>query len=379
MAIPCDNQNRLPLSGSVKIFRGSRPPVERLNLQGENPGDLFGSAVARIGDLDCDGIDEVLVGAPGASTVGRGSGKAYVFSGTDARIIFRLLGDEPGDEFGASVCDVGDLNHDFKHEFAVAAPGARKNGRNSGTVRVFDGADAHVVYWFHGDAFGERFGTSLAGPGDMDGDGIPELAVGAPCPRLDRPGYARILSGADATILYTFGGQHTWELFGASLAAVGDSDGDGRADLFVGAPASRSGAMDLDAAVDHACGAATLFSGGTGKPILSVASEVSEDRLGSSLALGPDLDGDGVRDLLVGATQRLRPRNGCVRAYGARSGSLLGTWIGLNPGEQFGSTIAVLESTKGPPLLVVGSPTDAQRGGSGVGRVSLIVLDGAKR
>ena len=163
------------------------------------------------------------------------------------------------------------------------------HGRNSGTVRVFDGADAHVLFWFHGDAFGERFGTSLAGPGDMDGDGIPEIAVGAPCPRLDRPGYARILSGADARILYTLGGQHTWELFGAALAAVGDVDGDARADLLVGAPASRSGAMDSNAAIDHACGSATLFSGGTGKPMFNFSSDESEDRLGSSLALGPGL------------------------------------------------------------------------------------------
>ncbi len=377
VAIPCDNQKG-PLSGSVKIYSG-RPCIERLNLQGENPGDLFGSSIARIPDLDCDGVDELLVGAPGASPHGRASGKAYVISGTDAHILFYLTGDEAGDEFGAAVCCVGDLDHDGACELAVAAPSARKHGRNSGLVRVFDGADAHVVFDFQGDAFGERFGTSLAGPGDMNGDGVPDIAVGAPCPRLDRPGYVRILSGADASILYTFGGQHTWELFGSSLAAAGDCDGDGRADLLVGAPGSRSGAMDLSAAVNHACGAATLFSGGTGKPLFSFASDESEDRLGTSVALGPDLDGDGVRDLLVGASQRLRPRTGFIRAYSSRSGAVLATWNGVNQGEQFGAACAVLNSTHGRPLLIVGSPADATRGGWGVGSVTLIDLGRAQR
>ncbi|HUR28183.1 MAG TPA: integrin alpha [Planctomycetota bacterium] len=373
VAIPCDNQNRQPLSGSVKIYGGS-PSVERLNLQGEAAGDLLGGALARIPDLDGDGIDELLVGAPGASPRGRASGKAYVFSGADAHILFYLLGEEAGDEFGAAVSAVGDLDGDGVSELAVASPGARSFGRNSGSVFVFDGKDAHVVFRLYGDGFGERFGTSVAGAGDMNGDGKPEIAVGAPCPRLDRPGYVRILSGADAEILYTFGGEHTWELFGTTLAPVGDADGDGHADLLVGAPVSRTGAVDLAAARDHACGAATLFSGGTGKPLFTLASQASEDRFGSSLALGPDLDGDGVRDFLVGATQRLLPRAGYVRAYAARGGAVLATWTGASFGEQFGAACAVLPSKRGAPLLVVGSPTDATHGGSGVGLVSLFEL-----
>jgi hypothetical protein len=375
VAIPCDNQNNRPLSGSVKIYSG-QPAVERLNLQGQSAGDLFGSSIARIPDLDCDGIDELLVGAPGASSHGRASGKACVFSGADAQILFYLSGEEAGEEFGAAVCAVGDLDHDGASEFAVASPGARKAGRNSGLVRVFDGADAHVVFRLYGDAFGERFGTSLAGAGDMDGDGIPEIVVGAPCPRLARPGYVRIFSGSDAEILYTVGGQHTWELFGTSVAAVGDVDGDARADFLVGAPASRSGDKDLSAARDHACGAATLFSGGTGEPLRTFAADESEDRLGTSLALGPDLDGDGVRDLLVGASQRWRARPGYVRAYGSRSGELISTFVGVNAGEQFGAACAVLESKHGRRLLAAGSPTDASRG---AGRISLIELEPPKR
>jgi hypothetical protein len=106
--------------------------------------------------------------------------------------------------------------------------------------------------------------------------------------------------------------------------------------------------------------------------LFTLASDASEDRLGSSLALGPDLDGDGVRDFLVGATQRLLPRAGYVRAHSSRSGAPLATWTGASAGEQFGAALAVLESTKGAPLLLVGSPTDATNGGSGVGRVSLL-------
>ncbi len=381
-AIPCDNQ-RGPLSGSVKIYTGM-PAYERLNLLGSHAGDLFGSAIARLPDLNCDGYDELLVGAPGASQNGRSSGEALVFSGRDARILLRVPGAAPGDECGAAVCALGDLNGDGIAEFAIGSPGARKFGRNSGSVSVYDGSNLRVLFNFFGDAFGERFGTSLVGSGDMDGDGLPDLAVGAPCPLLDRPGYARVFSGADASVLYTFGGQHTWELFGASLAAAGDVDGDGRGDLLVGAPRARSGATAIADAIDHACGAASVFSGSSGQPLYTFAADQSEDLLGTSVALGPDLDGDGRADLLVGAPQRLRPRSGYVRAYSTRDGRTLGTWIGAGPGDEFGSSCAVLHSSQGAPLLAVGAPTtrnilptDATRGAS-VGAIVLIRLESSR-
>ena len=370
VGVPCDGQ-RGPLSGSVKVYRGS-PSSERLNLLGSGAGDLFGSSLARIPDLDCDGVDELLVGAPGNSLKGRGSGEAILFSGADARILLRLWGESAGDEFGAAVCAVGDLNGDGVSEIAIGAPGARASGRDSGRVRVFDPLDARILYTFSGDARGERFGTSLAGPGDMDGDGSPEIAVGAACPRLDRPGYVRVLAGADASVLYTFGGRHTWELFGSSLAAVGDVNGDGRGDLLIGAPASRPGEAKLDEARGHACGSATLFSGESGTPLFLFESQESEDRLGTQVAAGPDLDGDGIGDLLVGASQRHRPRAGYVDAYGSRSGTLLATWTGLDAGDQFGAAIACLHARPGKrAAILVGAPTDGFRG-SGVGSVALI-------
>jgi hypothetical protein len=372
VGVPCDNQ-RGPLSGSVKVY-GRRPSIERLNLIGDAPGDLFGSALARIPDVDCDGIDDLLVGAPGSSFKGRSAGQAILYSGADARILLRLWGQLPGDEFGAAVCAVGDLNGDGISEIAVGAPGARTNGRSSGSVVVFDPLDARIIFSFHGDSRGERFGTSLAGAGDMDGDGLPELAVGAPCPRLDRPGYARVFAGADASVLYTFGGRRTWELFGSSLAGVGDVDGDGYGDLLVGAPASRPGEATIEDARGHACGAATLFSGASGTPLFLFTSDESEDRLGSAVAAGPDLDGDGIGDLLVGASQRLRPRAGYVRAYSSRSGALLATWTGLDAGDQFGAALAVLRSQPNKPArLAIGAPTDSFRG-FGVGSVALVEL-----
>ncbi len=383
VAIPGDNQ-RGPLSGSVKIYSGL-PAVERLNLLGSAPGDLLGSSIARVPDLDCDGIDELIVGAPGASPNGRSSGEAIVFSGADARILLRIPGLHAGDECGAAVCALGDLNGDHVSEVAVGSPGARPHGSNSGSVSVYDGADLHVLFTFRGDGFGERFGASLAGPGDMDGDGIPEIAVGAPCPRLARPGYVRCFNGADASILLTLGGQHTWELFGASIAATGDSNDDGLADLLVGAPTSRSGAAEIAGAVDHACGAATLFSGANGRPLFSFTSDESEDRFGTWVALGPDLDGDGHADLLIGAGQTLRARAGYVRAYGIRSGAELRNWTGAGSGDQFGACFASLKSAAGSPLLVVGSPTaknilrdDATRAGP-VGSVTLIETSDAPR
>lgn len=356
---PCDLQ-RGPLSGSVKVFTGS-PAVERLNLQGFAPGDLFGSALARVPDVDCDGVDDILVGAPGASARGRSSGEAFIFSGVDARILFRYQGDREGDLFGSSVCSLGDLDGDGRAEIAIGAPGARTWGRDSGMVRVYDGADARIVYTFTGDARGERFGACLAAPGDMDGDGVPELAVGAPCPRLDRPGYVRVLAGRDASVLYTLGGLSTWELFGSSLAALGDVDGDGRGDLVVGSPGAHPGPVDATIYPGHASGAATLF-GGNGVARLRWTSAESEDRFGSALCAIPDIDGDGAADLVVSATQRWRPLPGAVFAYSSRDGRLLETWCGAVNGEQFGSAVTVLPAANGGFDLCIGSPNDPTRG-----------------
>ncbi|MBK8179607.1 MAG: FG-GAP repeat protein [Planctomycetes bacterium] len=380
VSLPCDNQ-RGPLAGAVKVFTGPRWH-ERLNLLGSKAGDLFGSSLARIGDLDCDGVDELLVGAPGASPRGRSSGEALVFSGSTAEILFRVPGSSAGDECGFAVCAVGDLDGDGRTEFAVGSPGARFHGRNSGVVRVYDGADLTVRYSFFGAEFGERFGAALAGPGDMDGDGIPELAVGAPCPRLDRPGYVRVLAGRNASVLATFGGQRTWEQFGTALCGAGDTDGDGHADLLVGSPLARPGAREAEAAREHACGAVTLFSGRTGRPRFVLASQGSEDRLGTSVALGPDLNGDGLRDLLAGAPQRYLPRGGYVQAFSAADGTELATWIGAGTGDQFGAATAALAVT-GPGqeigLVLVGAPADKNlipdgTRGVSVGSVSLISI-----
>jgi hypothetical protein len=310
--------------------------------------------VAQAGDLDCDGQDDVLVGAPGACPAGkRDGGSAYLYSGRNAEVLYSFFGSEPGEELGSAVAPAGDMDEDGAPDVAVGSPGA---SHGTGLVRVHSGADASIVYTFHGDAPLDRFGSALAGAGDVDGDGVVDLVVGAHQPGGRWPGYARVLSGADASILYTFGGEEPGDGFGIALALAGDLDGDGCAEVLVGAPFSdEQGSM---------AGSARLFSGRLGEPLEALLGDRPGDCFGIAVAAVGDVDGDGVADLAVGAHQPRSPAPGYLRVFSGATRAELATLCGAAPGHQFGVSAAGLGDVDGDGRseIVVGAWADGTKG-----------------
>jgi HYR domain-containing protein/FG-GAP repeat protein len=253
------------ISGTVGGFGGTLDPDGR-----------FGGAVSTLGDLDGDGVVDLAVGANTDDDGGADRGAVWVlFLNADGTVkdeqklsdlaggFGGTLGD--GDQLGFSLASLGDLDGDGRAELCAGAWQSDAGGALRGAVWVlFLAANGTVLDeqeisstagGFGGVlADGDGFGASVAGLGDVDADGVPDLAVGAP---LDDDGGAAqgavwiVLLAADGTVqgqelVSALDGGFTGDLdpgdiFGYGVAALGDLDGDGRGDLAAGAPQDDDG------------------------------------------------------------------------------------------------------------------------------------------
>jgi hypothetical protein len=203
------------------------------------PGDALGSALAGLGDVDGDGVPDLLIGSPKADVLVKDSGLAQMISGATGILLHDLAQQSCGldfsDNFGAAVAGLGDVDGDGVPDAAVGAPGDSCTALSGGSLWTFSGADAHTLWHKNGQDVGGRLGAALAGPGDVDGNGVPEVFVGSPLAVSPlQTGKALLLDGADGHLLLGFHGDSLGDFFGAAVAGAGDTDGDGLADLLVG-------------------------------------------------------------------------------------------------------------------------------------------------
>jgi len=254
-----------------------------------------------------------------------------------------------GAHFGGVVAALGDIDTDGVNDFAVAAPGSMgMDGRWSG--------DAGQVFLFSGQTFtlirvltdgGPGFGSAMAALGDVNSDGVPDLAVGSPSAdtnsdlTLDYFGRVSVYSGADGSVLWSQQGVSRLDEFGWAIAAAGDMDNDGRMDLIVGVPGA--GGDDFT----PGAGAVSILSGVDGASLAFFAGETAGDRFGHAVDGGVDAPtdaadeaGDGFFDLFVGAPGY---NAGAGRAYVYSGGdfSLRTTFDGL-AGDEAGTAVAIL-------------------------------------
>jgi hypothetical protein len=264
--------------------------AELYTVFGAAAGDELGSVLARIGDLDADGRDEFIVAAPQFTT--GGAGYALVISGATGATLRTHVGAGPGALCGVGLTGIGDITADGVADYAVGSPGEALGGR----VRVYSGSDGALVRTLDGAAAGDGFGHGLGAGTDLDRDGLDELIVGAPRGGLSS-GAVWVYSGLTGAPLLQFDGREAGDWFGASVAGVGDFDGDGHGDVIVGVPYADPFAPF---GFGSGAGAGTVFSGANGDVLARLGGGAPGARTGVSVAGGGDVDGDGVLDAVVG-------------------------------------------------------------------------------
>jgi hypothetical protein len=224
-------------SGSARVVSGASGAI-LYTFNGDSANDLFGWSVSGAGDVNNDGFDDLIVGAYRDDNNGSDSGSARVFSGATGAILYTFNGDSAVDFFGWNVSGAGDVNNDGFADLIVGAYFDDNNGTDSGSARVFSGATGAILYTFNGDSANDFFGWSVSGAGDVNSDGFADIIIGA---RGDdnngaNSGSARVFSGANGAILSVFNGDSEDDEFGISVSSAGDVNNDGFADLIVGAP-----------------------------------------------------------------------------------------------------------------------------------------------
>lgn len=286
-------------ASKVYLFSGADKTVLRsFTAPNANSAGFFGRAISGVGDSSGDDTPDLLVGAEGESIDDkRFAGQVYLFSGADGEVLRTFSSPNPKERgtFGSAVAGVGDFNGDGTSDLLIGAFGEKR-------VYLLDGTDGTTLRTLTSPNEKEdgSFGAALAGGMDVNGDGVSDLLVGALWESPEstkRAGRAYLFSGADGTVLQTLTSPNLEKLggFGSAAALVEDANGDGVPDLLIGARGENAGGTKKS-------GRAYLFSGADGTVLRTLTSPNPEKDGDFGVAVtGGDLDGDGTPDLVIGA------------------------------------------------------------------------------
>ena len=299
------------------------PEAADVVMWGVAGGDEAGISVSGGGDLNADGYDDIVVlqvGAKEESTAALSAGAAYVVYGgpsmmeemslDTADII--LTGQNPADKAGRVVRIVDDVNGDGGADLVVAAPSADPTGSASGKVYINFGGGTSGSLGDYDVMFRGRNGYNYAGlglgHGDFNGDDDGDVLIGAPGADEGGPNHGTvyvlpgpIAAGAinAATVNSYITGEDPNDGIGAALGTV-DHNADGVDDFIIGAPDNSAGGTDAGSVY-------VVYGPIEGVVSLAVADlrytgESASDKLGTSVSSAGDIDGDGIDDIIAGAT-----------------------------------------------------------------------------
>ncbi|MEM9382166.1 MAG: VCBS repeat-containing protein, partial [Planctomycetota bacterium] len=327
------------LGGHVWVLSGDDGRVLHEFNPSDVSGDSFGYGIAVGGDFDGDGVDDVAIGSAGYDPPGLvNAGRVYVYSGATGAQITAI--DGPGiaggdASFGTGLTFLNDVDGDGRDDLVA---GYRDPSFVRGSVRAYGWNGAQAVELYSVADVGmpsQLFGTYVEGGADVSGDGVGDFVVGDL-----REDVADVFSGADGALLYTLDGEGQLGGFGSG-EIVPDLDGDGLADLILGARSNDAGAQDA--------GRIFFYSGRTGTLLRTATHTVAGQRIGLACRWIGDHDGDGADDYVVAGTG------------GGTGGPPLGRLFVLKGAAPFDRFCSATPSSTGQPayLGAVGRPSVA--------------------
>jgi hypothetical protein len=320
-------------------------------------------AAAAAGDVDQDGKDDLIVTVVGANDVTMPlvrivlGGSGQTFRAFQCEIVNNCAADIWGWPrcFGSVVGSIGDVDGDGRPDYFVAAPEQRLDGpgnagksemlgkpyrecSGNGFIDVYSAKQGNRL-WRQGRINAEHgFAYSAAAIGDVNGDGVPDLVVGAPPsgigliyqPIVSEGGFFA-LSGRDGEVLSYSVGRRTDDAMGRSVIAVGDIDGDRAVDVAVGA-----GSDETDQVLE-----VVIARARDGEILRSIDQSFLRECCAASIRAAGDLDGDGRSDLVVYPGHRRKQVQGAacgaVRVIDPRSGRIVAEWSVPDDATRFGS------------------------------------------
>ncbi len=291
--------NGLNMAGSVYV-RSSADGSDLWVFHGESANASFGTSVAGLEDINGDGVADILIGAPYEDPGGRkGAGSVYAYSGADGSLLLRADGVKPGDQLGYSVAAIADTNGDGADELVLGAHGAWDGAINgAGKIYLLSGIDGAVLQRQYGANPGAHLGYGVSRAGDMNGDGVEDYAGGAwgfDNAGKKNAGAVYAYSGADGSLIWEHLGPRERAFRGETLAAGGDIDADGVPDLVSGSPRAIGEPFSINA------GAVVAHSGVDGSVIHEIRGSIDEDVLGRTVTGLGDLNADRHAEFVAGS------------------------------------------------------------------------------
>jgi hypothetical protein len=339
-------------AGKAYVYSGADGSV--LNTVSGLEGELMGWSIDTAGDVNADGTPDYVVGAPGfGAATPAALGRAVVISGSDHSIIHEFTPNVQT-RMGTAVAGAGDVDDDGHDDLIVGSENASSTGEFAGRATLYSGATGDELWTTDGKRAWDLLGSAADDVGDVNGDGVLDVVVGARgvsgrnggAAGLSGRGAAYVLSGLDGGFIHTLRPRGDTVQFGQFFARGGeDYDGDGVGDIFIadyaagrGGPKDPSDDKGRDSAPPvNATGGAYIFSGVTGKIVLRIDGAVTGEGLGPGRPIG-DVNADGTPDLVVAAwtSSEGAPAAGLTRVYSGGDGSILRTITSATAGENLG-------------------------------------------